>query len=180
MNLKKHKSILNLVYIALFAALIAVCSWISIPINLVPITLQTMAVCIAAGMLGWKRGVCAIAVYLALGAVGLPVFAGFKGGIGSLTGATGGYLVGFLLTALIVGLAVDLFGRKWFVLAISMVLGIAVCYALGTVWFVILMKGKYTLIAALWACVIPYIIPDLVKIAIATLLCNRVYKIVKI
>lgn len=180
MNSKSHKAILNLVYIALFAALIAVCSWISFPINLIPITLQTMAVCIAAGMLGWKRGICSIAVYLALGAVGLPVFAGFKGGIGSLTGATGGYLIGFLLTALIVGLAVDLFGRRWFVLAISMVLGIAVCYAFGTVWFLVLMGGKYTLGAALGMCVFPFIIPDLCKIAIATILCNRLYKIVKI
>ncbi|MGM9680900.1 MAG: biotin transporter BioY [Eubacteriales bacterium] len=180
MSLKKHKSVLNLVYIALFAALIAVCSWITFPINLVPITLQTMAVCIAAGMLGCWRGICSVAVYLALGAVGLPVFAGFKGGIGSLTGATGGYLVGFLLTALIVGLAVDLFGRKWFVLAISMVLGIAVCYLFGTAWFMILMGSKYTLGAALGMCVIPFIIPDLCKIAIATVLCNRVYKIVKI
>ena len=86
---------------ALFAALIAICSWISIP-TAVPFTLQTFAVFLALGVLGGKLGTLSVAVYLLLGAVGLPVFAGFQGGLGALLGATGGYLAGFLLTALTV------------------------------------------------------------------------------
>ena len=76
---------------ALFAALIAICSWISIP-TAVPFTLQTFAVFLALGVLGGKLGTLSVAVYLLLGAVGLPVFAGFQGGLGALLGATGGYL----------------------------------------------------------------------------------------
>ena len=180
MHTKMHDSILNTVYIALFAALIAVCSWITIPVGVIPITLQTMAVCITAGMLGPWRGTLTVAVWLAIGAVGMPVFSGFNSGIGALMGPTGGYLVGFLPMALIIGGAAHLFKGKWYLLAASMVLGIAVLYTFGTAWFLILMGGKYTLGGALAACVIPYIIPDLVKIALATLVCDRVGKIVRI
>ena len=83
---------------AMFAVLIAVCSWISIPLA-VPITLQTFGVFCALAVLGGKRGFFAVLVYILLGAAGLPVFAGFKSGIGTLFGSTGGYIVGFLLMA---------------------------------------------------------------------------------
>ncbi len=180
MHTKMHTSILNTVYIALFAALIAVCSWITIPIGVISITLQTMAVCITAGILGCWRGITTVAVYLAIGATGLPVFSGFNGGIGALIGPTGGYLVGFLPMVLIIGGAKHLFKGNWILLSISMVVGIAVLYAFGTAWFMILMGGKYTLGGALTACVFPFILPDLIKIAVATLICSRVGKLVRI
>lgn len=94
-------SVRNLSRVALFAALMAICSWVSIPTP-VPFTLQTFAVFLAPGLLGGKMGTIAVGTYLLLGAVGLPVFAGFSGGIGTLLGATGGYLLGFLLTALVI------------------------------------------------------------------------------
>ena len=90
----------DIIYIGLFAALIAVCSQIQIP-SAVPFTLQTFAVFLCTGLLGGKRGTISVLVYILLGIEGLPVFAGFKGGIVSLLGLTGGYIIGFVFTALI-------------------------------------------------------------------------------
>ena len=86
-----------MVYISFFAIVIAIGSWISIP-TMIPFTLQTFAVFITVGILGGKRGAAAVSLYILLGVVGIPVFAGFKGGIGVLLGNTGGYILGFLLT----------------------------------------------------------------------------------
>lgn len=86
---KKNKlRTIDLAYIGLSAALIAICSWISIPLT-VPITLQTMGICLVAGIFGMKRGAIATVIYLILGAIGVPVFAGFSSGIGALAGSTG-------------------------------------------------------------------------------------------
>ena len=91
---------LDMAYIGLFAVVIAICSWISIP-TVVPFTLQTFAVFLAVAVLGGKRGTLAVIVYVLLGAVGLPVFSGFKGGIGVLLNTTGGYIIGFVFSALV-------------------------------------------------------------------------------
>lgn len=166
----------DLAYIALFAVLIAICSWIAIPILQVPYTLQTFAVFLAVGVLGGKRGTLAVLVYILLGAVGVPVFAGFTGGLGVLLGTTGGYILGFLCTALLMWLLEALLGRKLWVLAVSMVLGLIACYAFGTVWFMVVYArtaGAIGLGTALGWCVIPYIIPDLVKLALALVLSQR-------
>ena len=172
---------LDMVYIALFAALKTCSAWISIPTT-VPFTLQTFAVCLTAGLLGMKRGTLTIVVYLLLGAIGLPVFAGFQGGLGSLLGTTGGYLIGFLFTALIVGFISDRFGRKLPAVAAAMVVGIAVCYAFGTVWFLLLYiknTGPVGIGTVLSWCVIPFIIPDIIKAAVAALLTSRLGRFVK-
>ena len=98
---KNRKLIYDMALIAISAALITVCSWISIPIGPVPFTLQTLAILAVMLTIGGKRGTIAVAVYLALGAVGVPVFAGFKGGIASFAGPTGGFLVGFVVAGLV-------------------------------------------------------------------------------
>lgn len=165
----------DLALCALFAALIAVCAWISIPAT-VPFTLQTFAIFAALGLLGGKRGTVAVAVYLLLGAIGVPVFAGFQGGIGALLGTTGGYLLGFLLTALIVWGMEARFGSKAGVFLLSAVLGMLVCYAFGTAWYLVVYartKGAISLATALGWCVVPFLIPDAVKIALAVLLRGR-------
>ena len=180
METKKMKT-LDMVYIALFACLMAICSWISIP-GEVPFTLQTMGVFLAIGLLGGKRGTLAVLVYILMGAVGLPVFSGFTGGIGKLVGVTGGYIVGFLASALVMWAMEALLGRKKWVLAVSMVVGLLICYAFGTAWFMVLYtssKGAITLGAVLGMCVIPYIIPDAIKIAVALLLTNILKRFVK-
>lgn len=177
-----HAALVYMITSAMFAAVIAVCSQIQLPIGPVPFTLQTMGVFIAAGLLGIKGGSAAVGIYILLGAVGLPVFSGFKGGLAVLSGATGGYIVGFLFTAVIVGLLSDLLGRKVWVLAVSMIVGLLVCYAFGTAWFIIVSNnsGKSMDIAtALSYCVIPFLIPDAVKIALSVVLVNRVSAVLK-
>jgi biotin transport system substrate-specific component len=165
----------DLVLIAQCAAMMTVCSWISVPAA-VPFTMQTFGVFMAIGLLGGKRGTAAVAVYLLLGAAGLPVFSGFTGGIGHIMGPTGGYLIGFLFSALVMWLAEHFFGRSMRVLVISMFAGLAVCYAFGTAWFAISGakgSGGTGLMAALSLCVFPYIIPDIIKIALAAQLTRR-------
>ncbi len=167
---------IDLVYIGLFAALIAVCAWISIPLT-VSVTLQTFAVCLTAGLLGWKRATLTTIVYILLGIIGLPVFTGFNSGLAAVTGPTGGYIVGFIFTALIVGFAVEKVGRKIWQNVVFMVIGILVCYLFGTVWFVIAYKVSF--VSALSTCVIPFLLPDAVKIVLAAVLVNRLKRFVK-
>lgn len=173
---------LDMVYIAVFAVLIAICSWIPIPAT-VPFTLQTFAVFLAVGVLGGKRGSFSVLIYILLGAVGIPVFAGFSGGLGVLLGQTGGYIVGFLFAALLMWAMEALLGKKTWVLGLSMVLGLIVCYAIGTVWFMVV-YAKNTeaveLAVVLGWCVIPFILPDLIKIALALVLSKRLGKILKL
>ena len=168
-------TIREIAYAGMGAALITLCSWLSIPMT-VPITLQTFAVCLVTALFGLKLGLVTVAAYLLLGAAGVPVFSGFRGGIGALLGVTGGYLVGFLFTAIAVGLAVRKFGKRTGVLVISMAVGILLCYAFGTAWFVTVYNrgsGEIGVLSALSLCVFPYLIPDGVKIAMAALLTKR-------
>lgn len=177
------KRILDMTYIAMFAALMAICAWIAIPIGDIPITLQTFGVFCAVGLLGGKRGTLAVLVYILLGAIGVPVFAGFSGGFGILVGTTGGYIMGFIFSALVYWLITGLLGNKWWGKLLGMILGLLVCYAFGTVWFMVVYARETAavgLATALGWCVVPYILPDLCKIAAAMLLCQMVPKHVRI
>lgn len=172
---KTHSKTYDLVYIALFAVLIAICAWISVPTT-VPFTLQTFGIFLTVGLLGGKRGSMAVLVYIFLGAAGIPVFSGFTGGIGRLLGNTGGYIVGFLASALVMWALEKVMGRKTWALAVQMVLGLIACYAIGTVWFMVVYSGTsgtVGLMTVLGWCVIPFIIPDLIKIALALVLTKR-------
>ena len=165
----------DMAYIAIFAVLMAICSWISIPMA-VPFTLQTFGVFMAVGVLGGKRGTFAVLIYILLGAVGVPVFAGFSGGIGVLLNTTGGYIVGFLFSALVMWGMETLWGKKPVVQIASMLVGLIVCYALGTIWFMVVYArntGAVGLGTVLGWCVIPFMIPDLIKIALAFVLSRR-------
>lgn len=178
---KRGLTVLDLVYISIGASLIAVCSWISIP-TAVPFTLQTFAVFFVLLLLGGERGTLATLVYVLLGAVGVPVFAGFGGGVGILFGSTGGYIWGFLLIGLIYILFTRLFGKKIVVKVAALILGLIVCYAFGTAWFMhvyIQNSGKVGLITVLGWCVFPFIIPDLVKLALAVVIARRIAPFMK-
>lgn len=102
---------LDMVYIAIFAVIIAVCSWISVPM-VVPFTLQTFGV-FAPSACSAVKGTLSVLIYVLLGAVGVPVFAGFSSGIGTLFGVTGGYIMGFIFTALIYWLITAIFGKSF-------------------------------------------------------------------
>lgn len=171
-------SVKDMAFIAMFSALIAVCSMISIPIGEVPVTLQTFGVCLAAAMLGKKRGPLSVLIYILIGAIGIPVFAGLKGGFGVLAGPTGGYIVGFLPAALIIGFSAEKWERKTLPMTLSMALGVLLCYTVGTIWFMVVTKMH--LGESLLLCVVPFLIPDGVKIAVAVILSHTLSKAVKL
>jgi biotin transport system substrate-specific component len=109
------------------------------------------------------------------------VFAGFKGGLGSLVGVTGGYLIGFIFTALAVGTVTRFFGRSFPALIAGMVLGLVLCYAFGSLWFLLLYTsatGPIAMSVVLAKCVIPFLLPDAVKIALAAILVTRLKNLV--
>ena len=169
----------DMTFIALFAVVIAVCSWISIP-STVPFTMQTFGVFVAVGLLGGKRGTLAVLVYLLLGLMGAPVFAGFKGGAAAVLGTTGGYILGFLLSALVMWGLEKLPSPP--PLAVSMTAGLLVCYFFGTAWFMTVyarQTGPIGVMTALGWCVFPYLIPDALKIALALFLCRRLSPVLK-
>lgn len=158
----------QLCYTALFAALTAVCSQLVIPTPWqIPISMSTLAVFLSGALLGAKWGTLAQAVYLLLGLVGVPVFAGFRGGFQVLAGPTGGYLIGYLAAAVLTGLLISRVRTRWMP-PVAMVVGLAACYAFGTAWFVILNQTPFG--AALGMCVLPYLPGDALKIVAATLI----------
>lgn len=178
---RRNSQVLDLVYISIGAALIAICSWISIP-TAVPFTLQTFAVFFVLLLLGGERGTIATLIYILLGAIGVPVFAGFSGGIGILFGSTGGYIIGFLFTGLIYMLFSRVFKKSILIKIAALVLGLAVCYAFGTAWFMhVYMQnnGEVGLLTVLGWCVFPFIIPDLIKMALAVVVAKRIEPVIR-
>lgn len=166
----------QLTYTAAGAVMIAVCSWISIPAA-VPFTLQTFAVFFVLSLLGGKSGTLSILVYILLGAAGIPVFSNFQAGIGVLLGNTGGYIIGFLFLGLIYR-AFTKSGQACLGIRIfALVLGLAVLYAFGTLWFALVYlrsNGSASIPAVLTWCVVPFVIPDLLKMALALVLSRRI------
>ena len=164
----------NIARCALFSALMCLCAWISLPFGESPITLQTFALFLTLELLGGKYGSLVCFVYLLLGSVGLPVFSGFRGGLGMLLGTTGGYLWGFLLCALFYWLITAVFGSRFRIIAYLG--GLLLCYALGTAWFywVYLSAGSSVGIGfVLLKCVVPFILPDLLKLFLALALSKK-------
>ena len=152
----------------LFSAMMAVCAWLSIPLFGVPVTLQTFAVFLALLALGGKLGSISVAVYLALGAVGLPVFSGFHGGFGAFFGATGGFLWGLLAAALLFWTITALFGEKSRLVAVTV--GLFACYICGVLWFSHIYTGSEN---PFLITVLPFVIPDGIKITLAWIIARR-------
>lgn len=173
---------LNIVYIALFTALLAICSWMTIPFT-VPITLQTFAVLTTVGLLGTRRGTLCVLVYLALGACGVPVFSGFRGGIGALLGNTGGYLIGFIFTALLSGFLIKRSGDSSIRITLSMSAGVILCYIFGTLWYYLVYTrdtGAIGIFTILSYCVFPFLLPDAAKIILSAFIIKRLRKVIRV
>lgn len=160
---------------ALFAAIIAIFSVITVKIGPVPITLSVFAVLFTAVVTGAKTGVTATVVYILLGAVGLPVFSGFRGGVSVLIGPTGGYIFSYILMALITGYVSGKSDKIIIRLAACLV-SLLVCYIIGTAQYMFVAKQGIS--AALAACVYPFVLVDLVKCAAAVLIGGRVKKLI--
>ncbi len=162
---------------ALMAAVMCVLGPLTVPIGAVPISLANFVICLTAWLLGPKFGTLSVAVYLCIGLIGVPVFSGYGAGLAKIAGPTGGYLVGYLLLALIGGLFIEKSNGNPVVSGIGLVLGDAACYVLGTVWFMILTGAD--LVSALGWCVLPYLPGDAVKIALAAVLTMQLDKRLK-
>lgn len=172
----KQTKTYSMIVIALFAALTAVFSQISIPIGPVPINLALFAVFTAGGLLGIGRAVMSQLIYLLVGMVGVPVFSGFRGGFAVLAGPTGGYIIGYIIAAFAIALMLKLLGKKIYTVVLSIIVGIALCYAFGTAWFVV--STGTGILEALMICVVPFLVGDAAKTLAATFLIMRLKKIV--
>ena len=157
----------KMVLCSLFASLMGVCSWIAVPVPPIAVTLQTFGVLMALGILGGKWGTVSILLYLLMGILGLPVFAGFRGGISALLDATGGFLWGFLVGGLVYN------GTEKLGKLPAMVLCQLICYFCGCLWFRY-WAGNVGIGASVLTCVIPYLIPDGLKLWLAWHLSNRI------
>ena len=170
-----------MVLAALGAALISVCSWIAVPLT-VPFTLQTFAVFCVLSAFGAKVGLISIVVYILLGLIGLPVFSNFQSGAGVLFGATGGYIVGFVIIGIIYAISQQLFPDKAVAQILSLFIGLLVCYLFGTFWFVTVYTkntGDITLSAAISICVLPFVIPDIIKLLLAVFVSRKIRKAIR-
>ncbi|MEG1744447.1 MAG: biotin transporter BioY [Ruthenibacterium sp.] len=163
----KQKTTRNLVLCALFAALTAVLAQIQLPIGPVPFNLAVLGAFMAGMLLSPAWAACSMGVYLALGVIGVPVFAGFMGGPAVLFGKTGGYVLGYIAIALCTALALKLTDQAWLI-ALAMAGGLVICYVLGTAWFMAVTGAD--LASSLAWCVLPFVLPDLAKVVCAYLL----------
>ena len=175
----KTKIVRDMTLISLFSALIAITSFIAIPIGTLPVTLQTFGVFSTLILLGGRRGSISVAVYIALGAVGLPVFSGFSGGLGRLFDATGGFIFGFLAAALVFWLLSHLFGSTTVGTVISTVSAHIVLYAVGALWFFFGYSDGTGFFQTLTLTVLPYMLPDAIKLFLAIFLCEKIKKRLK-
>lgn len=174
--MKKFKTI-DIVTVSLAAALMCICAWIQIP-SAVPFTLQTFAVIFIALVLGAGKGFLAAMIYTLLGIVGLPVFSGFRSGISALLGPTGGYIIGFMFCVLVVGALADKKGLSLPFAIIYIVTGLVICHTAGTLWYAfIYSKGNVT--GAFSVCVLPFIVPDVIKVSFALIIAKKVLPIIK-
>ena len=171
----------TIVYCALFAALTCAVAPLSIPLpGGVPITLQMVTVMLAGLILGAKLGFISQRIYVLLGLVGLPVFAGLTGGLGKLAGPSGGFIIGFLFLAWLSGLLYFRLGRnkkgaaKYAAIVFSVLVGCAAMYVFGLGWFMV-STGR-TLAEAFALCMLPFIPGDLLKIVLVTALVPQIEK----
>lgn len=170
---KENKSLRGMIYASLFGAGTAVGALITIPLSAIPITLQTLFLYIAAGLLGGRLGALSQFVYILLGIIGLPVFSNGQAGFGILLGKSGGYIIGFLLASFLIGKLIEVKkkpGPLW--IGLSMVIGTIVIYILGVAQLSYVMKLSILKAASVGA--LPFIIGDLLKIIVAVIITLKV------
>ena len=163
----------DITFIALSTTIMIICSFITIPFP-IPFTLQTFALFTIIGLFGIKKALVSILLYLLIGAIGFPVFSGLRGGIGILFVVPGRSLLGFLFTAPISGLLLNLLsknGKTTFpAYLLSMATGLFVCYGFGTLWYLLFYTNStenISIVSVLSMCIFPFILPDFIKIAVS-------------
>ena len=166
------RSVKSTVLVACMTTLLILCSWLSIPLP-IPVTLQTFGLFLLGGLLPTRGRLATVAVYLALGAIGLPVFASFQGGLGTLLGPTGGFLLGFFPAVLIMGLG-QTHSPRPLKIALSLLAGLLMLYTTGTLWYALVFApSSGGFLTALGLCVVPHLLPDLAKLTAAVPLIHK-------
>ena len=166
-----------MITVSMCTAIIAISAWLTIPFT-VSFTLQTLAIFVISAVFKLRISISSVALYILLGACGLPIFSGFGAGLSALLGPTGGYILGFVFIPIIMSLIPH---NKKIMLALSMTISLLACYTLGTVWY-LLAYGSFAvadIVGALSICVLPFILPDAIKIALAVILATRLKRIIK-
>jgi len=172
--MQKVKTV-DLILCGLFAALSGILSQLMIPIGAVPITMTHIPVFLAAGLLGAKYGTVSQIIFVLLGAAGVPVFAGFSGGIGRITGPTGGFIVGYILCVFVAGIITDRWGKSIKILLLAMTCGMITSYFSGLLWYMYITKADF--ITGFFICVLPFLLGDSMKIVFSSFLANRLFPI---
>lgn len=165
---KSKISVQDICSIAIMTAITVVMAQISIPMPMgVPMTMQTFAITLAGVILGSKKGGLSILVYVLLGAIGVPVFAGFSGGVQNLIGPTGGFIISFPIMAYVIGLGVE-HRKKKGMFVLMLILGTVLNYVIGVAMFCIIMNSS--VMTGITACVLPFIPTAIIKAVVAALL----------
>ncbi len=185
MSKNKGFSVKDMALVSLFAAVCCVCGMITIPTGVVPITLATFGVMVSTMILGEKRAIISVALYLIIGLVGVPVFSGMNGGLGVLIGPTGGYLYSYIIMVPLIGIASKCLNKtlsSGMFTMLGCIAALFVCYFIGTVHYMIVMSvsgngvGLWT---ALCTCVFPFIPFDIVKSVLSIIIAPRLKPLCK-
>ena len=171
MNRKNKYNLKSMLQCSLFAALLCIMAPLTFPVGVVPVTLGIFAVIICASVLGVSRSMVSVGVYIALGAIGLPVFSGWQGGVGVLVGPTGGYIWSYIIVCIIVGKCADMSTPRWFAILCGL-LALLICYICGTVQYMVVSGSD--IVVSLTVCVYPFVIFDIIKVWAATVAGNRI------
>lgn len=172
--MKKKLNVYNMASIGVMTAIICVIGPLAIPIGPVPISCTNLVIYFALYVLGSKRGAISCIVYIIIGAVGLPVFSSFTGGLSKLVGPTGGYIVGFIFMALIAGFFIDKYTEKWYLCLFGMIVGTAACYMLGSLW--LSYEAHISIKSAIYVGVVPFVAEDILKMAVAAFIGPKIRK----
>lgn len=165
----------DVAYVALFVALITVSAYLAIPSE-IPFTLQSFGIYLTLSAIGGKRGTAAVCCYVAMGAIGLPVFAGVKGGLGVILGPTGGYIFGFVLGAVAFWIIETIFKKSLLTTVFSTAITCIVYLVCGTFWYATVYLGsmsKVIISTAMTTCALPFVFPEIVKILLSTILVRK-------
>ena len=160
MNRKNKYNLKSMLQCSLFSALLCILAPLTFPVGVVPVTLAIFAVVTCASVLGIRRSLVSVGLYIALGAIGLPVFSGWQGGFGVLVGPTGGYIWSYFIVCVVVGKCTDTTMRRW-VANIYGLFALTICYVCGTVQYMVVSGASFTM--ALAVCVYPFVIFDIIK-----------------
>lgn len=177
----KKQSIKNFTTIAIFSSLTCISAYLYFPL-IIPITLQLLIIALSTQLLGVKNAVISYTVYFLLGILGLPVFSNFSSGFSALFNTSGGFIIGFYLFIIIKGVTKNLTKNSVLNKVLSNGLALIILYAFGSVWFTFVYYGSLNFkfyLSSLAISVLPFILPDIVKIVVAELIATRLNKIIK-